>query len=277
MRCVQVASFAFVVCVAAAAAVSAAQELVPDARQGWQIAGAFPRSEPGPLERRARPVTPENPIPRRTRFVRPPYPTEAAAVGAIATVTLRITVDHLGTVGEVRSVGVPVLGAISPDTLPDQRAFTAGLFALVQSAKDAAAQWLYEPPADAPIAFDVVVSFRSGGDGEVIAQSAPRSPEVSVPRPTDGGSLRVASPTKVKHVNPIYPAAAREAKIAGIVIVEASIGTDGRVADARVLRSIPELDEAALDAVKQWEFTPVLTNGVATPYTMTLTIQFSLQ
>jgi TonB family protein len=81
----------------------------------------------------------------------------------------------------------------------------------------------------------------------------------------------------VKHVNPVYPPAAREAKIAGVVILEAGIGADGRVLSARVLRSIPELDDAALDAVRQWEFTPTLINGVPMAVTMTVTIQFSLQ
>jgi TonB family protein len=80
----------------------------------------------------------------------------------------------------------------------------------------------------------------------------------------------------VKHLNPVYPVAARDQKITGTVILEARIGADGRVVDASVLRSIPELDQAALDAVKQWEFTPKLINGVPTPFTMTTTIQFSL-
>jgi TonB family protein len=80
----------------------------------------------------------------------------------------------------------------------------------------------------------------------------------------------------VKHVSPVYPVAARDQKITGVVILEARIGADGRVVEASVLRSIPELDQAALDAVKQWEFTPTLINGVPTPVTMTTTIQFSL-
>jgi protein TonB len=270
MRRVRIASAVFVAFVAAAGAVHANQELSP-AGQGWQIAGAFPRSEPGPLERSAKPITPENPIPRRTRLIRPPYPPEAATVGARATVTLRITVDHLGTVAEVRTMGVPVLGAMAPPSPSDQPAFSAGLLALVRSAKDAVGQWLYEPPADAPIAFDVVIGFTSQDDGEVIAQNAGR-----VPKPDDqyvGGN---PAPRKVKHVNPIYPAAAREKKITGVVILEARIEADGRILEARVLRSIPELDEAALEAVKQWEFTPTLINGVPTPVMMTTTIQFSL-
>ena len=50
-----------------------------------------------------------------------------------------------------------------------------------------------------------------------------------------------------------------------------------RVKDAKVLRSIPLLDQAALDAVKQWQFTPTLLNGVPVPVIMTVTVNFTLQ
>jgi TonB family protein len=270
--------FLWITVVAAGAAVHAAQELPLGGGQPWQIAGAFPQSEPGPLERQAKPVTPENPIPRRTRLVRPSYPSDAAVVGARTTVTLRVIVDHLGAVGEVRTLGVPVIGSMSPPSPADERAITEGLLALVRSAKEAVGQWLYEPPADAPIAFDVVIGFTSQADGEVVSQSAGQTSSSAniVPRPIDRGTSNVPGPRKVKHVNPIYPAAAREKKITGVVVLEARVGGDGRVVDASVLRSIPELDQAALDAVKQWEFTPTLVNGVPTPVTMTTTIQFSL-
>jgi protein TonB len=257
-------------------AVLTAQELTPN--QGWQLAGAFPRSEPGPLERDAKPITPENPIPRRTRTVRPSYPPEAAAVGVRASVTLRVTLDHLGTVREARTMGVPILGAIPPGTPPDGGAFTAGLLALIQSAKDAVALWQYEPPADAPIAFDVVIGFTTEAVGDVIAQTAPRREALTPDDPPRVGSaLAQRPPVKVKHVNPVYPADAREKKITGVVILEARIEPDGRILDARVLRSIPELDDAALDAVKQWEFAPTVVDGVPTPVTMTMTVQFSLR
>ena len=62
----------------------------------------------------------------------------------------------------------------------------------------------------------------------------------------------------------------------GVVIIEATIGPTGKVQDARVLRSIPLLDAAALDAVRQWEFTPTLLNGVPVPVIMTVTVQFTL-
>jgi TonB family protein len=272
-----VVSSALLVFVTAGPAVHA-QELSLGGGQQWQIAGAFPQSEPGPLERQAKPITPENPIPRRTRLVRPPYPPEAAVVGARATVTLRVTVDHLGTVPEVRTVGVPVLGAMAPGSPADERAFTAGLFALVRSAKDAVGQWLYEPPVEAPIAFNVVIGFSTQGDGEVMSQSV----STQAPAPADTGlragsdTLRVA--TKVKHVTPVYPQAARDAKIQGVVILEMRIGPDGRVDDVHVLVSIPELDQAAIDAVKQWEYVPLLVNGVPTQTNpLPVAVRFSLQ
>ena len=90
-----------------------------------------------------------------------------------------------------------------------------------------------------------------------------------------GGNIR--SPTKVRDVKPIYPPEAQTAGIQGVIILETTVAADGRVSDAKVLRSIPLLDEAALDAVRQWEFTPTLLNGVPVPVIMTVTVNFTLQ
>jgi len=83
-------------------------------------------------------------------------------------------------------------------------------------------------------------------------------------------------PTKVKDVPPVYPPIAQSARVQGVVIIETVIGADGRVQGARILRSVPLLDQAALDAVKQWEFTPTLLNGAPVPVIMTTTVQFTL-
>jgi len=64
--------------------------------------------------------------------------------------------------------------------------------------------------------------------------------------------------------------------VQGVVIIEATIGPGGKVTDTRVLRSIPLLDQAAIDAVKQWEFTPTTLNGQPVPVIMTVTVQFTL-
>jgi protein TonB len=85
------------------------------------------------------------------------------------------------------------------------------------------------------------------------------------------------SPTKTVDVVPAYPTIARAAKVSGVVIIEAVIGADGRVEDAKILRSIPMLDQAALGAVRQWRYTPTLLNGVAVSVILTVTVTFTLK
>ena len=89
-----------------------------------------------------------------------------------------------------------------------------------------------------------------------------------------GGAIK--PPVKTRDVAPQYPSIAQSARVQGVVIIEATIGPDGLVQDARVLRSIPLLDNAALDAVRQWEFSPTLLNGVPVPVIMTVTVNFTL-
>ena len=102
----------------------------------------------------------------------------------------------------------------------------------------------------------------------------PAPPLATKPLPVGG---RIKEPTKVRHVPPVYPTMAQQAHVEGIVIIEAIIGVDGRVKEARVLRSKPLLDQAALDAVKQWVFTPTMLNGVPVPVIMTVTVNFMLK
>ena len=87
-----------------------------------------------------------------------------------------------------------------------------------------------------------------------------------------GGPIR--NPVKIKDVAPVYPAVAKSARIGGTVQVELTIDPDGKVADARVVKSVPLLDQAALDAVKQWEYTPTRVKGVAVPVIVNVAITF---
>jgi TonB family protein len=86
---------------------------------------------------------------------------------------------------------------------------------------------------------------------------------------------RIMPPQKIKDVQPVYPAMAQTARVSGEVTIEATIGPDGKVMDAKVVRSIPLLDQAALDAVRQWEYMPTLLNGVPVPILVTVTINFT--
>lgn len=90
-----------------------------------------------------------------------------------------------------------------------------------------------------------------------------------------GGNIK--EPTKVRNVAPIYPGAARERRLQGIVIMEAAISPTGCVSGLKVLRKVdPALDLSALDAVSGWAYTPTLLNGVAVPVIMTVTVNFRL-
>jgi protein TonB len=88
-----------------------------------------------------------------------------------------------------------------------------------------------------------------------------------------GGQVR--PPIRIKDVAPVYPAIAQSARVQGDVVIEATIDEEGKVADARVVKSVPLLDQAALDAVRQWEYRPSLLNGVPTPVVMTVTVKFA--
>jgi protein TonB len=90
-----------------------------------------------------------------------------------------------------------------------------------------------------------------------------------------GGNIK--APIKLRNVNPVYPPIALASGVQGVVIIEARIEPDGTVGEAQILRSIPLLDEAALDAVRQWQFTPTLLNGEPVPVLMTTTVNFTLQ
>jgi protein TonB len=90
-----------------------------------------------------------------------------------------------------------------------------------------------------------------------------------------GGNIK--PPARTKYVAPAYPAIALSVKAQGVVIIEAIIGADGKVEQARVLRGKPPLDEAALAAVRSWEYTPTLLNGRPTPVIVTVTVNFTLQ
>jgi TonB family protein len=81
-------------------------------------------------------------------------------------------------------------------------------------------------------------------------------------------------PRKIKDVRPVYPSSALAAGAQGVVVLDATIEPDGKVSTARVVRSVPFLDAAAISAVSQWEFTPTVIDGRAVPVIMTLSVGF---
>ena len=301
----------------------------------WYAVGAFPMMQDtagattqraaGPLEKQAKPISPENPVPARLDAPAALYPAEAA--GALGSATLRITLDAFGRVAEARPIRFELRSNAAPgstlgysnSTAWDLERFFSGRLAggvadvpgrkaaveaFVSEAERAVRQWRYDPPADAPIAFDVTMRFAPdadststqtvplrggigggvrggvaggvvGGVGGRITQRPGDAADVGAAPIRVGGNIK--APTKLRDVRPIYPPEAQSGRVQGVVIIEATIGTDGTVIDTRVLRSIPMLDDAALDAVRQWEFTPTLLNGVPVPVIMTTTVNFTLR
>jgi protein TonB len=110
--------------------------------------------------------------------------------------------------------------------------------------------------------------------GPVIAVSPP--PEPPKPGPVKVADLPVA-PRKIVDVRPIYPEHARAARIEGLVVMEAVLDPSGHVTQLRVTRSVPMLDQAAMDAVRQWRYTPTMYYGKPVSVLMTITIKFTLQ
>jgi len=124
--------------------------------------------------------------------------------------------------------------------------------------------------------------FRNDNGVIAIGDSSPIVTEATPPPPPAppqrvvrvGGNIR--PPQRVVDVAPTYPPLARAAGVEGVVILEAVIAEDGSVRDVRVLRSNPLLEAAALEAVRQWRFSPTLLNGEPVPVVMTVTVAFRL-
>lgn len=173
------------------------------------------------------------------------YPEAARAAGITGPVVLQVTTSAAGAPTAVQAL--------------------AGAPELVDAAVSAVWQWRWEP-RDAPSQFIMGVNVR------------PAPPEATGDKvPTRiGGSVR--PPTKTGDARPVYPEAAREERVQGIVVSEVMIGSDGKVEMGRVLRSAdPRLDVAALDAVLRWVYEPTAVDGRPVPVLMTVTVNFSLQ
>jgi protein TonB len=121
--------------------------------------------------------------------------------------------------------------------------------------------------------FDDLPGLVGGVDAPIAAlPPAPPPPPKAPVRP--GG--RIEAPRIVTRVQPVYPPIAQASRVGGLVIIEALIAEDGRVRNATVLKGHPLLNQAALDAVRQWVFTPTRLNGDPVAVLMTVTVVFSL-
>ena len=132
--------------------------------------------------------------------------------------------------------------------------------------------------------WDRAITLQVGKLQETISVRAKREPATQsvpgAPKPVPvrvGGNIK--APMKLVNVNPVYPASMRAAGRSGVVPLDALIGTDGTVVFARVVSASvhPDFADAAIEAVRQWKFSPTLLNGKPVEVLMGVTINFSLE
>ena len=147
-----------------------------------------------------------------------------------------------------------------------------------------------EPIVAAPVEAPSTIAPETGREGETLQpfegskdigaaggviggiSNAPPPPPPSIVR--IGGNMK--QPKLVTRIEPDYPEIAQRANIEGIVILEATVGDDGKVDAVKVLRSQSVLEAAAIAAVKQWQYEPFLYEGRPTPFVLTVTLAFNL-
>jgi TonB family protein len=112
--------------------------------------------------------------------------------------------------------------------------------------------------------------LKADNDAEAARKAARRATAVT----TVKAMARATEPVKIGDVMPEYPEIARSAGVQGTVTIAATVGADGTVRGAKVIRSVPLLDAAALEAVKQWTYKPSTLNGKAVPADLVVNVQF---
>ena len=113
-----------------------------------------------------------------------------------------------------------------------------------------------------------------GLPSEIPAPPPPLPPPPRAPVRVGG---QIQAPALMRKVDPIYPDVAVSARIRGVVILEANVDQDGRVLDVKVLRTANRLlDDAAITAVRQWQYRPLILNGAPQPFVLTVVLTFNL-
>jgi protein TonB len=119
------------------------------------------------------------------------------------------------------------------------------------------------------VAFLIIVGWLVA---PVFTGASPQTPPQTV---RVGGDVK--PPQKTRDVKPAYPQYAVDHRTQGVVIMDVTIGTDGKVKDEKVVRGLPYLTDAAFACVRAWEFKPTMVDGHPVQVIMTIPINFVLQ
>lgn len=169
-----------------------------------------------------------------------------------------------------------VASTASPRAVPTSSRFAAPVEAPSRVEPEAGIDRGFEGGVPGGVEGGVPGGVVGGVVGGLPSEVPPPPPPAPQPRkPVRIGGL-LTSPALVDRVPPRYPELAMKAHVQGTVILEATVDEDGRVRDVRVLRSIALLDDAALDAVRQWRYSPLRLNGEPQPFILTVTVSFKI-
>jgi protein TonB len=102
----------------------------------------------------------------------------------------------------------------------------------------------------------------------------PPAPKVTAPVTPVRVGGDVKEPRPIRVVPPVYPALASKARVSGMVLLEATLTTEGTVEEIRVISGHPLLVQAAVDCLKQWQYEPTLLNGVPVAVILTARVRF---
>jgi TonB family protein len=101
--------------------------------------------------------------------------------------------------------------------------------------------------------------------------------------PSDSGAAPpvptndITPPEKTSDVHPSYPPEAKEAGREGRVVLKIIVKKDGSVQYVKTLKSMPEFDSAAIEAVRQWKYKPAMKDGEPVAVYVTVTVNFKLR
>jgi TonB family protein len=91
------------------------------------------------------------------------------------------------------------------------------------------------------------------------------------------GERGIHGPKCIHETDPQYPDKARRDRVQGTVVLEGTVDVEGKVKEIEVVRSVPELDQAAIEAVQTWKYEPATVGGEPTPMVTTITVNFLLE
>jgi protein TonB len=111
--------------------------------------------------------------------------------------------------------------------------------------------------------------------GSVLSSTPTVAPKIAAPQRVRVSS-GVVSGLLVKRVNPVYPPLARQARIQGVVLLQAQISKDGRIENLQLISGHPMLAPSAIEAVKQWVYRPYLLNGEPCEVDTQIQVNFTL-